>query len=883
MNVSSRPHNVEYASTMNPIPSVPIDTISYPLQAQGYLHHWLVAGPQALAVTDLSGFDRNQLQAQIAATYHQPTHPVTHSPAELTPLTINDAHGAATLTWRAVRCGDDHFIDCTSFYHTCHYLRTWAYTELTAASAVDATFVLTSHGPADVWINGTLVHQHSHFHRKFLPPQTFMAPLQAGRNTVLICFTTVAIRDCPYALALQVTGVTPETLTVQLPTTLPVKRRQALEAIFDAAYLDQEIYHRDDELIVRWPADFTLAGEITIRVQTPSGRIYTEGHPSVRGGSAIKLGKAYQRPDGAYRVTLMPTAEDYHVHGFRILRHIPIHIANGKFAETSYGTYAERRAEALLDASGRAGNIYSEIAKMALGRWDKLTLDRFTTTLAQINQRADCSDFYLVGLLGALLRYGADPAFPATLKTQIEQCALNFKYWMDEPGDDAMCYWSENHQILFHACQVLAGQLFPDQLFSNVKQTGRWHQRKGEERALSWLRKRAEGGFREWDSNVYFEHDVLALSHLADLADNGELAEMATVVLDKLFFTMALNSFRGVFGSTHGRTYAPYIKSGRLELTSGLSRLLWGVGAFNEHILGVVSLACAPSYELPPPIFEIGATPVEELWSKERHAGVMEAWCDLGQDAWEVNKVTYKTPDYMLCSAQDYQPGLPGYQQHIWQATLGPDAVVFVNHPPCVSQEGSHRPNFWHGNGILPRVAQWKDVLVALHNLPADDWLGFTHAYFPLANFDETVMHDGWAFARKGNGYLALTAMTGFTLTTTGDQAYRELRAYGQQQGWFCHLGRTATDGSFAEFQSKILALDLTFAPLALHGTTLRGESVDFGWEGPLLINEREQPLTDFRHYDSPFCVSEVGAEVMEIRAWQQAMQLNFRMGLTDS
>lgn len=868
---------------MNPTPSVSIDTITYPLQAQGYIHHWLVAGPQVVAVTDLERFDRHQLQAQVAAAYHQPAQPIPPSPAELTPLTINDAHGATQLTWRAVRCGDDHYIDCTGFYPTCHYLRTWAYTELTSANAANATFVLTSNGPAEVWLNGTLVHQHSRFHQRVLPPQPFTAPLQAGRNVVLVCFSTVAVRACPYTLALQVKEIEPSTLTVTLPTTLPVKRRQALEQIFDAAYLDQAIYHRDDELIVRWPAELKLAAELTVRVQTPSGRIYTEGHPSVRGGSVVKLGKAYQRPDGLYRITLMPSVEDYHVHGFRILRHIPIQIVNGKFAETSYGAYAERRTEALLDAIGRTGNLYSEIAKMALGRWDKLTLALFTTTLAQINQRADCSDFYLVGLLGALLRYGDAPAFPVDLKIQIQQCALHFTYWMDEPGaesaPDAMCYWSEDHQILFHTCQVLAGQLFPEQIFPQVNQPGHWHQRQGEERALAWLRKRAAGGFRAWDSNVSFEHTVLALSHLTDLAENRELAEMAAVVLDKLFFSLALNSFRGVFGSTHGHTDAPAIKSGRLEPTSGLSRLLWGVGAWNEHSLGVVSLACAQSYELPPPIFEIGATPVEELWSKERHAGVLEAWCDREEGAWEVNKVTYKTPDYMLCSAQDYQPGLPGAQQHIWQATFGPDAVVFVNHPPCVSEDGSHRPNFWCGNALLPRVAQWKDVLVALHNLPAEDWLGFTHAYFPQASFDETVIRDGWAFARQGNGYLALTALTGFTVTTTGDHAHRELRAYGQQQAWFCQAGRAAVDGSFAEFQQKVLALDITFEDLAVHATTLRGDSIDFGWTGPLLVNEVAQPLGNFRHYDSPFCVSELGATVMEIRAWQQAMQLDFRQG----
>lgn len=874
----------------NQINSTAIDVIAHPLSAQGYIHHWLVAGPQAIVVADLSRFTERDSQAQIAAAYHQPTYPLSpnaavalsHAPAELTTLIVNDTHGEARLPWRVVRCSDNHRVDCTGFYHICHYLRTWAYTEIVTTVEQNATLVLTCNGPADLWLNGEQIHHHTHFHRTFIPPHSIAVHLQPGRNTICVCFAAVAMRDCPYTLALQITGVDPTALTVHLPTTLKVARRQKLQQIFDAAYLDKDLYHRDEEIIIRWPADLAVSDQIGVRLQTPTGRIYAEGQPRIKGGSEVKLGKAYQRVDGDYWVTLMPTPEEYYEQGMRVVRHLPLHIANGKFAETTYGAYAERRLEALQDAVNRTGNIYSEIAKMALGQWNKVKHEPFTQVLAQINQRADCSDFYLVGLLGALIRYGNDAAFPAALKSEIAQCAVNFKYWMDEPGQDSMCYWSENHQILFHTCQVLAGQLFCEELFSNANQSGRWHQTKGEERALTWLRKRAQGGFREWDSNVYFEHDVLALTHLADLADNGELVEMATVVLDKLCFTMALNSFKGVFGSTHGRTYAPTIKGGRLELTSGVGRLLWGMGSFNEHIFGSVSLACAQNYEVPPPIVEIGATPVEELWSRERHAGVMEPWCDRGQGPWEVNKVTYKTPDYMLCSAQDYRAGLPGYQQHIWQATFGPDAVVFVTHPACVSQNSAHRPNYWHGNAILPRVAQWKDVLIALYNLPEDDWLGFTHAYFPIARFDEYRIAEGWAFARKGDGYLALRTMGALELITTGDSAYRELRAYGRHHSWFCQMGRAALDGTFAAFQAKVLALDITFEHLTVHATTLRGESLDFGWEGPLLVNEMEQSLQGFPHYDSPFCVSEIGAEVMEIRAWQQAMQLDFRQRSTD-
>ncbi|OUC08019.1 hypothetical protein RY27_11495, partial [Litorilinea aerophila] len=288
-----------------------------------------------------------------------------------------------------------------------------------------------------------------------------------------------------------------------------------------------------------------------------SGRIYAEGQAHERDGFERNLGPVYQVPEGDYQILLMPHPEEYYVHGMRIQRRIPLRIANGVYSQTLYGTPESRRREALEDAARRNLNVFSEIAKMALGRWQQVKTNVILETVERINQRADCSDFYLVGLLGMMIRYMDDPNFPEDLVWPLADCVLNFKYWMDEPGDDAMCYWSENHQILFHTCEILAGQLYPDREFSNVNKPGSWHREKGERLALSWLHKRATGGFREWDSNTYFEEDVLALTHLADLAENDEVAELAAVVLDKLFFTMAVNSFRGVFGSTHGRTYAP--------------------------------------------------------------------------------------------------------------------------------------------------------------------------------------------------------------------------------------------------------------------------------------------------------------------------------------
>jgi hypothetical protein len=851
---------------------MPISYLEYQLQG-GYIHNWLVAGPQAIAVPDLERFEGQDFKFQIARHYYEREPGPAQPPAERDTFSIGDT----ALTWRYVRCRDDHFVDLTAFYHTCHYLRAWAYTQVVYPAAQDVTLALTSNGPAEVWLNGRQVHRHEHFEHQIPRSVVFRATLQEGRNEILVRAEEVAVRECPYAIALQIVDGSSAAAGVLLPTLAEqIARRQLLERVFEAAYLDRDVYTKYDEVTLRWPAELREAGSLAVRLQKPPGSIYVEALPEAKASASASIAKGFEVPDGRYELLLMPRAEEYYIGNLRVRREIPLWVLGNSYSQAPYGSYAERRREALEDAAQREGNLYCEIAKMELGRWPEIKIAKIGETIKSINARSDCSDFYMVGLLGMLHRYIDDPAFPRDLHGPLEECVLNFKYWMDEPGSDAMCYWSENHQILFHACEVLAGQIYPSHMFSNAGKTGQQHREKGQRMALAWLRKRAAGGFREVDSNCYFEHDILALSHLADLAEDDQVREFATIVLDKLLFTMALNSYQGAFGSAHGRSYAPLIKGARLEATSGVGRLMWGMGVFNQHILGTVGLACAQSYELPPIVEQIAADRPEELWSRERHAGVLEEWCDRASGAWEVNKVTYKTPDYMLCSGQDYHAGEPGYQEHVWQATMGPDAVVFVTHPPCMSEEGSHRPNFWHGNVVLPRVAQWKDVLIAVHDLPENDWMGFTHAYFPIYAFDEYAIRDGWAFARKGAGYLALSAAQSLSLITQGDNAYRELRSYGQRNVWLCHMGRAARDGDFQSFQQAVLRLNVRFDRLAASCATLGGETLAFGWEGPLLVNGAETPIAGFRHYDNPYCMADLPASQMDIRFGDQLMRLNF-------
>jgi hypothetical protein len=860
----------------------------------GFVDRWLVAGPREFVVPELERFSGRDYKLQILRHYHQ-TEPGVPAPLELERFTADGQE----LRWRAYRCAEDHFVDLSGFRHLCTHLRSWAYARVVSPAVTATTLHLTANAPADVWLNGVHVARLDEIRHQIPLTRAFEAELRAGENEILVRFEAVAARECPYVMALRLETTNAQTPAfetqnstlntqdwlVRLPTPVPHQElRASFERIFERAFLSREVYSRRDAISVRWPDDMSESRQICIRMQDRQGRIYYEALPTVGAGTEHVIGTGVQFRDGAHRIVLMPHPDVYYLHNVRVTRELPFHIQKNDFAAVPYGTYAERRVEALADAAEREG-VYSEIAKMELGRWNALNMPALREAVGRIRAREDCSDFYLVGLLGALQRYSADPAFPADLAGQIEQTALGFRYWADDPGADAMWFWSENHQILFHACEVLAGQLYSDHEFTNTGRNGAWHRERGERFAMAWLKKRAAGGFREWDSNTYFEHDALALAHLADLAEDDALCDMAAVVLDKLLFTMALNSHRGVFGSSHGRAYAPSLKGGRLELTSGMGRLLWGLGAFNAATLGSVALACARGYELPGVIAEIATARVEELWSRERHRQELTweydraGWDPSATTLLDVSKVTYRTPDAMLCAALDHHPGTPGVQQHVWQATFDQDAVVFVTHPPCISEENSHRPSYWHGNVTLPRVAQWYDTLVDVRNIPAGDWLPFTHAYFPVFAFDEYLLEGGWAFARRGEGYLALTAAQGVELVTRGAGAFRELRSYGRQNVWLCQLGRAARDGDFAAFRAAVLAAELHFEPLEVRFASLRGAAIRFGWEGPLLVDGVEQPLQHQLHYESPICTCELGAPAMEIAGWEEVLRLDFGAG----
>ncbi len=815
----------------------------------GFIHNWLTAGP----VAETAGRPGN-LQEWVKSKYSNRPQ-IEGRPVEQGPLTeglyrVEGRQGA----WEYYRCREDHLVDLSVEYSTPQYVRAWAFSGLESAAGGRAGFRLLALCAADVWVNG------EHACRLEEPGEAaFDVELNEGHNEVLVRMEGLAAPALVLAMSLRVEA---DGANASMPSLIPsLERRNALEAVNEKVYLDRDVYGFDQKIFICWPPrdEDTLAYQ-DVRLQAAAGSIYANAEDVGKPDSRTQLGNSAALSEGPYHAILMPRAWEFYESQIRITRQLDCYVlGRNRFSSAPYGTLAERRAEALAHAQSCQGNLFAEVARMASGKWNALEPMVILQALEALEQQAAGCEVLLLGLVGMLHRFGHRKEFPRPLMKTVRERILQLACWMAAPG-----FSHEGGGLLYAASQLIAGQLYPQAVFAGG-QTGVQLRQQGEQHALAWMRARGRGGLEDWDSESVLAEALMGLSYLVDAAKNEEVWGLASVLMDKFFFSIAVNSYKGVFGPSQGRTRASALKSGQLQALSGITRLMWGTGGWNQQIAPLVSLACMRKYDLPPIFAEIALGAEEEMLDREQQA--------IGERV--VNKITYRTPDGMLSSAQDYTPGRPGGREHIWQATFGPQCLVFTNHPGCSTEKDAHAPNFWLGNAVLPRVAQWKDTLVALYRLPEDDRMGFTHAYFPTYEFDEYVIRDGTAFARKGEGYLALTATHGLELLESGRTAWRELRAWGSG-AWVCRLGRAALDGDFAAFQESVLAKPVSAEGLQLTLETLRGEQVSFGWEGPLLVNGKAQALNGYPHYENPYTTATLPCEEMEIHTGEYILKLDF-------
>lgn len=456
------------------------------------------------------------------------------------------------------------------------------------------------------------------------------------------------------------------------------------------------------------------------------------------------------------------------------------------------------------------------LAMMHLHDYGPQTEALLASTLRRINDREDCSDFSLVPLLWIALRYHGEH-FSSEQWQGVRASILGYRYWIDEPGNDVMWFWSENHALCFHTAQYLAGQLYPDELFIASGRSGAQQQALAAQRLNQWFDAIDQHGFVEWNSAPYYPVDYIGLFAIYHLADAPWLRARAKVVIDRLMLLSSLHYQGGMASGTMGRVYEKELLAGRLTELSAYGCVAWVGGEYNRKCASL-PLFCASDYQPP--------------FETERYVLLKEGALSACYRCGGGNIIVWKQPGVALSSCVDHHTGKPGHQQHLMdvQFSSHPDTKIWINHPGDSEPGSEKRPSFWAGNGIMPRLMQVKNSAMLYWRIPADHSLRWTHAYLPQQRFDEVILLPRACIVRAGNAFAALICSSPVTAVQEGMTAGMEIRAEQGEVAWYVEVG----EGDFSAFYQSMSILSVHIdddcARVREAGST--SERMALSWQG---------------------------------------------------
>lgn len=238
-----------------------------------------------------------------------------------------------------------------------------------------------------------------------------------------------------------------------------------------------------------------------------------------------------------------------------------------------------------------------------------------------LKNRYDCGDFQTPLLTRLVYKYeGTLREVSPEGYGLIKRALLDFKYWMSEPGEDSMCFWSENHQILFAVAEYLVGKKWPDEIFTNDGASGREHMRRGESRINSWMEHRFYYGFSEYNSANYMQFNLGPMANFIEFGDNPVMVERMKMIMDLAVYEIASNMFKYTFMAPTGRAYAGNLAGASGDRIRKFTDYIWklnddwidGNDSHHRMFLNFVSMCEARDkngnkiYEIPEVLLDIG-------------------------------------------------------------------------------------------------------------------------------------------------------------------------------------------------------------------------------------------------------------------------------------
>jgi len=699
--------------------------------------------------------------------------------------------------WQFYAQNRNTYIDFPNFYYCLTRVTFLAKTIVVSDRERQANVRIWSYAAFDLYLNGARLATEKVPVYQPIRFTDMTLPLRRGENELCFYIQNMGIRDTRNMLSLQFRD------TEGITTTLPVEE-QTLLALAAAEEWFCALRICDDVLTAPGEPDFAVQVVVDDRPAEPLvGR-----KMELRKGFSVKVsatvcGQAFERVFENYANVRLPYEK---------------HTTENAFLENAEAFY-----RGMVSEVDEVGIVYGQAipARRAEAALSRLVADpdhrlipsdirAIREAIPSVYRRADCSDFAVLAMLRLMMEFD----LPEDLRGELKDVLLEFRYWMDEDGEDAMCFWSENHAITFFVCQALAGRMFPEDLFVRSGRTGAQQEQIAMRRIGQWFDVVCRAGFEEYLAGGYL--GVTALAVLAIYDYFGEpYRTHAKTVLDRIVRDAATQCFRGVHMAPMGRIY----RTSLIPFKSSLQGLLHILDDSCVNVPGNFAPFVLSDYKMPEDV-------------RARIHGDADVVFTSGRA--EIH--TKKTKHYMLTSVASprkqrpepfgdtdteyyrtlimnegfhgttlFEPGKHGYQQHMMYAAISERFYTFITLPGSEKDFTNMRPGYWYGNMVFPALKQEETELWCRYRIPDSVPTKFTHAYYPAYAADETAEKGGFRFARVGEGYLALWCSAELEMNNADAVVDGDLRAYADDVSWYIRVGSAGEDGSFEDFMEDCL------------------------------------------------------------------------------
>jgi hypothetical protein len=687
-------------------------------------------------------------------------------------------------------------VDFTTFIHTPHYIYVNAKAHLFVNEEGNYPFELYTCGGVKLWVNKEEIACFKPYTRNIPAVLTVELPLKKGYNEISVYADELAERDVFFYYELRYKDS--RELSGVIFTDQDVPKILETEEFLKSCYLPRDLF-TEGRMIIKVNSA-SLTGDLRTKVSGDSRFFRHAGSKPIeviirRGTDEIDLGSLDQFNIGVFRIFLACDIGRYTIQRELVVGNMP----KNKVCFPPSADLTGRKQQG-LDFIQEYGEKLVNRTLAILEQQHKMTdiaYECMDICIRKVEAKEDCADFYLPQLLLLITRYRE--YISEDIYTRIKRSILDFRYWIDEPGNDVMWYFSENHALLFHISQYLSGYLFPEDIFTASARPGLEQYRLGRERVENWFHAFDSYGYAEWNSATYIPVDLIGFFILYLMAPDEAVKASAIKGLDFTFRIITYNSLAGIMSSSYGRAYEETLKVGRLTEPNFLSWITYGEGFLTSESRAAL-LYCLSDYY--PPACQTEVRLKDKEW--------MSLELDQGRN--KVKTYAYRTKDYFIACVRRFKPFAHGHQQHLMNVLLGKrGANFYVNHPGERLFSGGNRPSYWAGNGTIPFIEQYHNLIVMIYRIDPEELVHYIHAYTPVYEYDEYRLTDRWLLIRSDDSYLGAYFSNGAYIVKQGANTGKEIISEGLNHGIIVKCGSKAEFKSFEDFCRSLVTMKVEY------------------------------------------------------------------------